>query len=62
MVPGSNIETFFAQTPEDAAELVKLGGIQTWLAAAEKVVDMYHAALRGPRRQLPRSQSIANTT
>jgi hypothetical protein len=41
---GRNIETFFAQTPEDVAQLDRVGGIQTWLAAAEKVVDTYHAA------------------
>jgi Beta-galactosidase len=41
---GRNIETFFAQTPEDSFQLDRVGGVQLWLAAAEKVVDMYHAA------------------
>jgi Beta-galactosidase len=41
---GRNIETFFAQTPEDAAELDRVGGVQLWLAAAEKIVDMYRTA------------------
>jgi hypothetical protein len=41
---GRNIETFFAQNQEDAAQLDRVGGTRLWLAAAEKFVDMYHAA------------------
>jgi Beta-galactosidase len=41
---GRGIETFFAQSPEDAAQLDRAGGIRTWLATAEKIVDMYRVA------------------
>jgi hypothetical protein len=41
---GRGIETFFAQKPEDAAQLDRVGGVQMWLAAAKKVVDIYCSA------------------
>jgi hypothetical protein len=41
---GRGIETFFAQKPEDAAQLDRVGGIQLWLSAAKKIIDIYHSA------------------